>query len=134
MEVKTGTAKLRGEQVVRYLDWARDNDFDAVLTISNERLLSNSDPKRDPRTFRIALTRKMGTKRGKDAGSFVRETRTQAIDFYRDLVQDLRKWQPAAPKLPRDQPEEAPAIATPEPPLFSGTTSREPGTGSDPPS
>lgn len=100
---------------------------------SPERLLSGSDPKRDPRTFRIALTRKMGTKRGKDAGSFVRETRTQAIDFYRDLVQDLRKWQPPAPKLPRDQPEDSTTIATAEPPLFSETTGREPGTGSDPP-
>jgi hypothetical protein len=97
---------------------------------SPERLLSDSDPKRDPRAFRIALTRKMGLKRGKDDGSFVRETRTQAIDFYRDLVQDLRKWQPPAPKLPRDQPEDPVTIATPEPPLFSETTGREPGTGS----
>ncbi|HEU0019330.1 MAG TPA: hypothetical protein VFQ14_03465 [Thermoleophilaceae bacterium] len=76
-----------------------------LLSEANEtpaRLLSGTDPKRPPRTFRVALTRKMGAKRGKDAGSFVRETRTQAIDFYRDLVQDLRKWQ--APVQRRELP------------------------------
>ena len=62
-----------------------------------ERLLSSTDPRREPRAFQLALTQKMGTKRGKEEGSFVRETRRQAIDFYRDLVQDLRPWQASAP-------------------------------------
>src|SRR5215203_2174973 len=31
VEVKTGTAELRGEQVNRYLDWARENRLDGVL-------------------------------------------------------------------------------------------------------
>jgi len=97
-----------------------------------EKLLSGTDPKRDPRTFRVALTRKMGTKRGKDAGSFVRETRAQAIDFYRDLVQDLRKWQPPAPKLPREQPDTSAPEASVDPPRFSELASRDPGDGGKP--
>jgi hypothetical protein len=44
----------------------------------------------------------MGSKRGKDEGSFVRETKLQALDFYRDVVQDLREWQAPAPKLPKE--------------------------------
>jgi hypothetical protein len=36
VEVKTGTADLEREQVETYLDIARDNSFDAVLTISNQ--------------------------------------------------------------------------------------------------
>ena len=36
VEVKTGSAALQADQVSRYLDWARDNELDAVLTISNE--------------------------------------------------------------------------------------------------
>jgi hypothetical protein len=36
VEVKTGGAELKGEQVNRYLDMAREHRFDAVLTISNE--------------------------------------------------------------------------------------------------
>jgi hypothetical protein len=43
VEVKTGAACLKVEQVSRYLDWARDNGFDAVLTISNEITASPSD-------------------------------------------------------------------------------------------
>src|SRR5688572_787317 len=31
VEVKTGSAQLRGDQVNRYLDMARENRFDAVL-------------------------------------------------------------------------------------------------------
>jgi hypothetical protein len=36
VEVKTGRASLGSEQVSRYLDLARDHQFDAVLTISNQ--------------------------------------------------------------------------------------------------
>src|SRR5689334_6276566 len=36
VEVKTGTAQLNSEQVGRYLDLAREQDFDCVVTISNQ--------------------------------------------------------------------------------------------------
>jgi hypothetical protein len=36
VEVKTGTAELAREQVEAYLDVAKENEFDAVITISNE--------------------------------------------------------------------------------------------------
>ena len=41
----------------------------------------------------------MGQKRGKAEGSFVRETRAQTFDFYRDIVQQLKAWQARPPKL-----------------------------------
>lgn len=63
------------------------------------RLLSPSDPKREPRSFTLALTRPMGVKRGKGQGSFVGDTRVLLSDFYRDIVQDLRAWQPKAPRF-----------------------------------
>jgi hypothetical protein len=99
------------------------------------RLLSSADPKREPRAFQLALTRKMGTKRGKEEGSFVRETRRQAIDFYRDLVQDLKPWQASAPKLPPEEQEQPEAVTPPqpEPPPFSDAASREPGEGEEQP-
>jgi hypothetical protein len=95
-----------------------------------QRLLSTSDPKREPRAFDLALTRGMGTKRGKGEKSFVLETRQQTVDFYRRIVQDLRPWQPSAPKLPAE-PEVAPATPTPEPPPFSADE-REAGDAVDP--
>jgi hypothetical protein len=36
LEVKTGTAELAEEQITRYIDLARANGFDAVLTLSNQ--------------------------------------------------------------------------------------------------
>jgi hypothetical protein len=95
-----------------------------------QRLLSPADPKRVPRSFRLALSRPMGTKRGKGERSFVRETREQTIGFYRDLVQDLRGWQPSAPKLPRE-PKEVPESPQPSPPPFSAPE-REAGEAVDP--
>jgi hypothetical protein len=68
----------------------------------------------------------MGTKRGKGERSFVLETRKQAIDFYRALVQNLRPWRAAPPKLP-DEPEGGPETPAPEPPGFTATEDREPG-------
>jgi hypothetical protein len=88
-------------------------------------LLLDSDTKRSPRAFRLALSRPMGTKRGKGERSFVLETRKQTISFYRELVQNLRPWRASPPKLP-DEPEEAPESPTPDPPAFAATEQREP--------
>ena len=104
----------------------------ALLSATREdpsALLLPNDPKRPPRAFRLALSRPMGTKRGKGERSFVLETRKQAIDFYRDLVQNLRAWRPSAPKLP-DEPDEQPGTPQPEPPAFS-SAGREPTEATD---
>ncbi len=62
------------------------------------------DPQREPRAFVLAHSRPMGQKRGRAEGSFVRETSTQAVEFYRDLLQNLKRWTAPAPKL-RAEPE-----------------------------
>jgi hypothetical protein len=60
----------------------------------------------------------MGLKRGKAKGSFVHDTRAQAFEFYRELVQNLKPWQAKPPKL-RDGDVEVPrvdeGVATPPP-------------------
>jgi hypothetical protein len=43
VEVKTGSARLKDEQVISYLDIARDNGFDGVLTISTEITASSDE-------------------------------------------------------------------------------------------
>ena len=74
----------------------------------------------------------MGKKRGRVHGSFVGDTRQQAIDFYRDVVQDLRPWRAPAPKLP-EEPEEVSVVPQPEPPPFAaGIDDREPGEARSP--
>ena len=68
-----------------------------------ERLLMEDDPKREPRTFVLALSRPMGKKGGRKDGSFVAETRRQATDFYRDLVQGLMPPRTKAPKIREEE-------------------------------
>jgi len=46
-----------------------------------ERLLYPPDVKREPRSFTLTMARRMGQKRGRVEGSFVRETRAQTVDF-----------------------------------------------------
>ncbi len=96
-----------------------------------DRLLSSADAKRSPRTFLLVLSRPLGTKRGKGEKSFVRDTRQQAVDFYREPVQNLRAWHAPPPKLPVE-PDEAEPAAHPDPPPFSAEE-REAGEGRPPP-
>lgn len=63
-----------------------------------------AEPKREPKAFTLTRTSAMGQKRGRAEGSFVRETASQTVAFYRDIVQHLKAWQAAAPKL-RSEPE-----------------------------
>jgi hypothetical protein len=96
-----------------------------------ERLLLAQDPKRLPRSFRLALTKEMGTKRGKIPGSFIHDSKRQVVDFYRDVVQGLVAWQPKAPRLPSEA-KSAPDGPLEEPPDFSSVEVREVGEGHDP--
>ncbi len=60
--------------------------------------------KREPISFRLTVSKDLGMKRGRLAGSFVLESKQQTSDFYRSIVQGLRAWAPAAPKLPLAPP------------------------------
>ncbi len=91
-----------------------------------------ADPKREPRAFVVTQTKSMGQKRGRSEGSFVRETAVQAVEFYRDIVQNLKAWQAPAPKL-RVDPETAPADTTSGPisPPWSTEQTPDGGAGRD---
>jgi hypothetical protein len=65
-----------------------------------ERLLYAPDPKREPRSFRLALAGELGRKRDTGPGSFIGDSRQQLHGFYRDVLQGIRAWQPPAPRLP----------------------------------
>lgn len=94
-------------------------------------LLLESDPKRPPRAFRLALAGPMGAKRGRGERSFVLETRRQTVAFYRGLVQDLRSWRASAPKLP-DEPSEPTGEPTSTSPLDSSSDGPEPAAAISP--
>ena len=67
-----------------------------------------ADPTKELRAFQVAMTRSIVTKHGRGRGSFI-DSVLEAIDsFYADVLQHLKAWSAAPPKL---RPE-ADAIAT----------------------
>ncbi|HEX7292196.1 MAG TPA: hypothetical protein VF250_13815 [Conexibacter sp.] len=107
------------------------------LLLANARadpsaLLSPTDAKRTPRALTITATRPLGTKRGKGKGSFVADTRAQAVDFYGEIVQAISPWRAKPRRLPEKAPEPDPP-ATPDPPPFTDPDARETGQADEPP-
>ncbi len=143
---REGRPKTRINWLVRQLKDAPDNlrievrypnakdSVAAFLKDARERpdkLLFGGDPAREPRSFRLCASSEMGTKRGRQQGSFVAESRRQSIEFYRAIVQGLKPWSAPAPKLPGELAAPATEVATPEPPDF-GADGREFGEASLP--
>ncbi|MFI5916072.1 stress response protein [Dactylosporangium sp. NPDC051541] len=57
------------------------------------------DPPKDLRAFRVAQNSVAGSKRGTGRGAFI-DSVLEAIDaFYEDVIQNLKPWMPAPPKL-----------------------------------
>ncbi|MCH7982711.1 MAG: hypothetical protein J4O01_05950 [Chloroflexi bacterium] len=116
---KEGRPRTRVNWVVRQLSKAPDNtrivvSFDRRRdTTSNTLSALRDEPSKgllvdnqvNPRRFTIALTADMGVKKGNGQGSFVDSVQTTLEDFYREIVQVLKAWQPPAPKLPASEAE-----------------------------
>jgi hypothetical protein len=66
-----------------------------------------TDPKKELRAYRIALTSPMGTKRGRGRGSFIDAVLAAIDGFYADVVQQLKAWTAAPPRM-REVADEQP--------------------------
>lgn len=93
------------------------------------------DPQKDIRTFRLALSQPLGTKRGRGRGAAIDSVLSAVDAYYGDVLQYLKAWTAAPPKMreaaeaPPDQPvalsstalssqdgvEEAPTPPAPDP-------------------
>ena len=69
-----------------------------------------TDPKRELRSFSVALTAPMGVKRGRGKGTFIDSVLDLIDTFYADVVQHLKAWSASPPKMrePVQIPEEEP--------------------------
>jgi hypothetical protein len=82
----------------------------------NQSLLIPMD-NRELVSFTVSLIRPMGLKRVVGKRSFIDSVLDTFDDFYRDVVQHLKEWQPTAPKLQRSKGEETdvrPVLSTTE--------------------
>jgi hypothetical protein len=81
-----------------------------------------TDPKREIRSFRVALSVPMGVKRGRGRGAFIDSVVDLVDAFYGDVVQHLKAWSAAAPKM-----REAVIVAGVQPALASTALSSQDG-------
>ncbi len=75
-----------------------------LRSVREQPALLIEDPKKELRSFRIALALPLGSKRGRGRGSFIDSIEAAINTFYGDIVQDLRAWTATPPRL-REAPE-----------------------------
>ncbi len=72
---------------------------DLLRQIRAEPTTLISDPSRELRAFRIAQSTTAGTKRGSGRGAFIDSVLHAIDDFYEQIIQNLKPWMPAPPRL-----------------------------------
>ncbi|PGH43082.1 stress response protein [Micromonospora sp. WMMA1996] len=72
---------------------------DLLRQIRAEPTTLISDPSRELRAFRIAQSMAAGTKRGSGRGAFIDSVLHAIDDFYEQIIQNLKPWMPAPPRL-----------------------------------
>ena len=87
-------AHARGSQAAELLATVRENPASLVV-----------DPTKELRSFRIALSGTLGTKRGRGRGSFIDSVLSAVDGFYGEVLGSLRAWAAAPPKLRPVHPE-----------------------------
>ena len=86
--VESFVAHGRGAAMAELLGAIRDNS--AVLV---------DDSGREIRSFRVATTGNLGSKRGRGRGAFIDSVLSAVDGFYADVLGSLRAWSAAPPKL-----------------------------------
>jgi hypothetical protein len=122
---KTGRAQTRVNWVVRQLKdapsgvWVESfalnqrgpGPAESLKTLREKPELLVADPKKELRSFRVAMAFPMGTKRSGVRGAFIPSVVEAINSFYEDVVQNLKPWAASPPKLreelapPSDIPE-----------------------------
>lgn len=73
-----------------------------------------SDPKKELRSFRVAMSVPMGTKRGRGRGAFIDSVLDLVDTFYGDVLQHLKAWSAAPPRMREVEvePTDPPALSS----------------------
>lgn len=88
---------------------------DLLETVREDPAILVADAQREIRSFRVALSAPMGTKRGRGRGSFIDSVIDLLDTFYADVVQNVKPWTAAPPRMreiPVEELEQAPTATT----------------------
>lgn len=92
--VEAFVAHARGSQAAELLGTVRANPASLVV-----------DPSRELRSFRLAASSTLGTKRGRGRGSFIDSVLVAVDAFYAEVLGALRAWAATPPKMRPVHPE-----------------------------
>jgi hypothetical protein len=98
--IEASSAWQHGKGPARTLDQAREDPKTLI-----------GDPGHELRAFTLSLTSNAGPARGQGHGSFVNSVLAAVDTFYAEVVQHIKPWAPAPPKVKDDEP--TPSIASP---------------------
>lgn len=96
-QLKAAPGTIRIDAFAAHARGASTSELLSAAREESGRLVA--DPKRELRSFRVALSAPMGTKRGQGRGSFTGSVLDLVDAFYESVVQTVRPWAPAPPKL-----------------------------------
>jgi hypothetical protein len=88
-------------RIEAYVANARTSTSKLLRDVREDANVLIEDPHKEIRTFRIAATTPMGTKRTAGRGGFIDSVLTSIDGFYEAVVQQVRPWAPKAPQLPK---------------------------------
>lgn len=84
------------------------------------------DASKEIRQFRLSFTQNMGQKRSAGKGSFINSVVDTTMDFYGNVLQDLRAWKARPPKLKKPPKEPSETLEElPEPIAEAALQARE---------
>jgi hypothetical protein len=84
-----------------------------LRTLREQPQLLIADAKKEIRTFAVARTQAMGSKRKAGRGSFIDSVIAAVDTFYGEVMQNLKPWTPPAPKLRQPVERHSPVAAIP---------------------
>ena len=96
VRVECFTARARGAGAAELLKTVRDDPTSLI-----------TDPSREIRSFRVAMTTPMGAKRGRGRGAFIDSVLGAVDTFYGDVLGDLKAWAAAPPKMRPQTPSDS---------------------------
>lgn len=88
-----------------FLFHARGSSAAELLSVVREQPGSLViDPKREIKSFRVARDSNLGSKRGKGRGTFIDSVLAGVNDYYSEVLEGLKAWSAAPPKLRPEAP------------------------------
>ena len=111
-QLKAAPGDVRVEAFVANSRGAGAAELLAVIRENPAALIT--DPKREIRSFQVAMSAPMGVKRGRGRGAFIDSLLDVVDTFYGDVVQHLKGWSAAPPRMrePQPPPEEVTTLTS----------------------